>query len=83
MRRCFTETIIGRSCHLEAVIEIVAMKIPLHSIKIEYINPKGTATSKEHDEVMRRYGLDRHIASTCLIALRGIERHTMIQKAIT
>jgi len=64
------------------IIEMVAMKAPLYSIKIEYVNPKGTTTSKEHDEVMWKYSLDRHTASAYLIALKGIERHTMIQKAI-
>ncbi|MCD6368735.1 MAG: hypothetical protein J7L38_02945 [Thermoproteales archaeon] len=29
---------------------------------------------------MRKYGLDKHKASTHLVALRGIERHTTIQK---
>jgi len=33
---------------------------------------------EEHDDVMKRYGLDRHTASAYLIALRGIERHSMI-----
>ncbi|RLE66502.1 MAG: hypothetical protein DRJ47_02180 [Thermoprotei archaeon] len=33
-----------------------------------------------HDEVTRKYGLDKHTASTHLIALRDIERHTTIQK---
>ncbi|RLE81103.1 MAG: hypothetical protein DRJ51_04485 [Thermoprotei archaeon] len=39
------------------------------------------ARSEEHDEVMRKYSLDRHTASAHLTALRGIERHTTIQKA--
>jgi|GEM_PF-6793145 hypothetical protein len=29
--------------------------------------------SKEHEEAMRRYGLDGHTASAHLIALRGLE----------
>jgi len=58
------------------VIEVIAYKAPLYAISIEYVNPKGTTHSKEHDELMRRYGLDRHSASAYLIALRAIERHT-------
>ncbi|RLE64474.1 MAG: hypothetical protein DRJ47_07625 [Thermoprotei archaeon] len=64
------------------IVERITMKTPLYSINIEYVNPKGTTHSREHDEVMRRYGLDRHTASAYLIALRGIEKHTIIQKAI-
>jgi len=45
-------------------------------------NPRRTTYSKEHDGVMRKYGLDRHTASAYLIALRGIERYTTMQKAI-
>lgn len=43
--------------------------------------PKGTTKSKEHDEVMKIYGLDRHTASAYLIAFRGIERRSPTQKA--
>ena len=50
------------------------MKAPLYSIRVEYVDPKGTTRSKEHDEVMRKYGLDRHTASAYLIALKGIEK---------
>jgi len=63
------------------VIEVITYKAPLYSLKTIHVNPKGTTRSEEHDEVMRRYGLDRHTASAYLIALRGIKRHTMIQKA--
>ncbi|RLE67536.1 MAG: hypothetical protein DRJ43_07280 [Thermoprotei archaeon] len=63
------------------VVERIAMKAPLYSIGVKYVDPRGTTRSEEHDELMRRYGLDRHAASAYLIALRGIERHTMIQKA--
>jgi len=63
------------------IIERITMKAPLYAINIEYVDPKGTTLSKEHDEVMRKYGLDRHTASAYIIALRGIERNTMIQKA--
>ncbi len=65
-----------------SVIETISIKAPLYSINTEYIDPKGTTHSKEHDKVMRGYGLDRHTASAYLIAVRGIERYTTIQKAI-
>ncbi|BAN90701.1 hypothetical protein ACAM_1232 [Aeropyrum camini SY1 = JCM 12091] len=56
------------------------MKAPMYSIEVEYVNPKGTTHSREHDIIMRRYGLDRHSTSAYLIALRGIERHVLIQR---
>jgi len=63
------------------IAERIAMKAPLYSIEVEYVNPKGTTKSEGHDEAMRRYGVDRHTASAYLIALRGIERYSLIQKA--
>jgi hypothetical protein len=57
-----------------SVIEMVALKAPLYGIEAKYVDPKGTTSSREHDEVMKRYGLDRHVASAYLIALRGL-RH--------
>ena len=53
-----------------------------YGFKVLLINPKGTTQSKEHNKVMKRYGLDRHAASAYLIALKGIKRHELIQKAI-
>ena len=66
-----------------SVIETISMKAPLYSIKINYVDPKGTTHSEEHDKTMRRYGLDRHTASAFLIALKGIERYRLLQKVIT
>jgi len=63
------------------IIEIIGMKTPLYATKTEYIGPRGTTKSKEHDEITRRYGLDRHSASAYIIALRGIKRPDLIQKA--
>lgn len=65
------------------IIEMIAMKAPLYAIRVEHMNPKGTTHSREHGEIMERYGLDRHTASAYLIALRGIKRYNLIQKAIT
>lgn len=64
-----------------SVIEMIAMKVPLYTINVAYVDPKGTTHSEEHSEFMRRYGLDKHLASAYLIALRGIKRFNLIQKA--
>jgi hypothetical protein len=55
-----------------SIIERIAMKAPLYGIETKYVNPKGTTNSKEHDETMRKHGLDRHTASAYLIALKGL-----------
>jgi hypothetical protein len=55
-----------------SVIEMVALKAPLYGIEAKYVDPKGTTSSKEHDEIVKRFGLDRHTASAYLIALRGL-----------
>jgi hypothetical protein len=55
-----------------SIIEKVAMKAPLYSIRVGYVSPRGTTNSKKHDRVMRRYGFDRHTASAYLIVLRGL-----------
>jgi len=52
------------------VIEMIALKAPLYSIEVRFVDPKGTTNSKEHDEAMKRLGLDRHTASAYLIARR-------------
>ncbi len=56
-----------------SVIEMIAMKAPLYSIKVGYVNPRGTTHSKEHNEIMRKYRLDKHTASAYLIALNGLK----------
>jgi hypothetical protein len=55
-----------------SIIERVAMKAPLYSIRVRYVNPKGTTNPTEHDEAMRKYELDRHTASAHLTAIRGL-----------
>jgi hypothetical protein len=57
-----------------SIIEKIALKAPLYSIRVGYVNPRGTTNSKEHDETMRKYRLDRHTASAYLTALKGL-RH--------
>jgi hypothetical protein len=55
-----------------SIIEKIAMKAPLYSIRAGYVNPRGTTNSKEHDEAMRKHRLDRHTASAYSIALKGL-----------
>ncbi len=65
-----------------SIVEMIAMKVPLYVINIDYVDPKGTTHSREHDMVMKKYRLDKHTASAYLIALRGIKGYKMIQKVI-
>ena len=60
------------SAFRSSIIEMIALKAPLYGIEAKYVDPKGTTSSREHDEIMKRYGLDRHTASAYLIALRGL-----------
>jgi len=55
---------------LQSLIERITYKEPLYSINVVYVSPRGTTHSKEHDEIMRQSGLDRHTASAYLIALK-------------
>ncbi len=55
-----------------SVIEMIALKAPLYSIKTYYVDPRGTTNSEIHDEIMKRHRLDRHTASAYLIALKGL-----------
>ena len=57
-----------------SIIERIALKAPLYSIRVSYVNPRGTTNSTEHDELMRKYRLDKHTASAYSIALKGL-RH--------
>lgn len=54
------------------ITEVITYKAPLYAVNVVYVNPRGTTHSKEHDEIMRRHGLDRHTASAHLIALKGL-----------
>jgi len=56
------------------VIEMIALKAPLYALEIKYVNPAGTTNSKDHDEAMRRYGLDKHASSAYLIATRSLNQ---------
>jgi len=37
------------------------------------VDPRGTTSSKEREEIMKKRGLDRHMASAYIIAHRGLE----------
>jgi hypothetical protein len=52
---------------------MIALKAPLYGIDVKYIDPEGTTNSREHDDAMKRYRLDRHVASAYLIALKGLK----------
>jgi len=56
-----------------SIIERIALKAPLYSIETKYVNPRGTTNSTEHDELMRKHGLDKHTASAHLTALKGLK----------
>jgi hypothetical protein len=55
-----------------SIIEMITMKTPLYDIEIKYVNPRGTTSSKEHDKILKMYGLDKHVTSAYLIALKGL-----------
>jgi len=57
-----------------SVIEMIALKAPLYSIEVRYVDPKGTTSSREHDEIMEKCRLDKHTASAYLIALKGLKQ---------
>jgi hypothetical protein len=57
-----------------SVIEMIALKAPLYGMEVRHVDPKGTTSSREHDDVMRKYRLDRHTASAYLIALKGLKQ---------
>jgi len=57
-----------------SVIEMIAVKAPLYAIDVKYVSPRGTTSSKEHNEIMKKYRLDRHTASAYLTALKGLKQ---------
>jgi len=57
-----------------SIIEMIALKAPPYSIEVRYVDPKGTTNSIGHDEVMRRYRLDKHTASAYMIAIKGLKQ---------
>ena len=54
-----------------SIIERIAWKIPLYSMKTIYVNPKNT--SKEGKRIGRKLGLDRHLSSALVIAKRALK----------
>ena len=57
-----------------SVIEMIAMKAPLYSIDVKYVDPRGTTHSKEHVEIMRKHRLDKHTSSAYMTALKGLKQ---------
>ncbi len=55
-----------------SIIERIMMKAPIYGLHVKYVNPRGTTHSKEHNEIMKHYGLDRHTASAYHIALKSV-----------
>lgn len=49
------------------------LKSVREGLYVVLVNPKGTTSSREHSEVMKKHGLDKHMASAYLIALRGLD----------
>lgn len=69
----YIETTTGRfSVFRNKIIKMIAMKTPIYGLCVSYVNPKNTTYSKEHDDIMTKYGLDRHTASAYIIALKSI-----------
>jgi len=55
-------------------IDDIKQVATLYALPVIEVDPRGTTHSEEHDEVMRRLGLDRHMASAYLIAKRVVSR---------
>ncbi len=53
------------------IIERILWKAPLYELQAIPVSPKGTTHSEDHKYIMKRYGLDRHVASAYLIALKA------------
>ncbi len=51
----------------EAILD-TAWKLGVRTVKV---NPKGTTSSNKHKHAMKKYGIDNHMASAYLIALKG------------
>jgi len=56
---------------LEDIYEICC-KLSIQVIKVD---PKGTTHSDEHEQIMQKFGLDRHMASAYIIAKRGLQQY--------
>jgi len=57
-----------------SVIERITWKAPLYALNVRYVDPRGTTRSREHNEIMKKFGLDRHLASAYLIALKELKQ---------
>ncbi len=62
-----------KSIFRNKILRVITYKAPLYSIKVIYVHPKGTTHSKKHYKVMKCFGLDSHVASAYIIALKCIK----------
>ena len=53
---------------------MIVLKAPLYGIEVRYVDPKGTTSSREHNEITEKHRLDKHTASAYLIALKGLKQ---------
>jgi len=53
---------------------VVTSKAPLYTMRVAYVDPRGTTSSREHDEAVRGHGLDKRTASAYLMALKHLQR---------
>jgi len=53
-----------------------------YGFRVLLADPRGTTSSREHDEVMRSHGLDKHVASAYLIALRVLNQDKQTKQTI-
>lgn len=56
-----------------SIIERIEWKTPLYGLKVAYVDPRGTSSSQEHAETMRKLRLDKYTTSAYLTALRALE----------
>lgn len=49
---------------------VMALKLGLTPVLVD---PRGTTSNSKHEEIMRKKGLDRHMASAYIIAYRGLK----------
>jgi len=46
-----------------------------YRFKALLVEPRRTTSSEEHSKVMKGYGLDRHVASAYLVALKALNQN--------
>ena len=64
---------ISRFAKRELLKHAIVMSLK-YGFKVLLVDPEGTTSSREHDEAMKRYRLDRRTASAYIIALKGLKQ---------